>query len=335
MCRFKGYVQFYIFSKLVFVSCLINNVYGKHDHKRDMHLSNEEIVNALKLNDLDDAHRRELMSMLYSQNTGLIRKMITPYINAGLEEADGMQEGYIALHKAINAYNPDGGTSFSTYFATWIRAIVGKLLINTSNVKRLPEHIYIKIQKYRLLCDTCRKEHDRDPTDAEIMEALNISERQLKRLYESMREADVISLSHQVEDGEGNSIDLIDTIADPKNVIDDVTNQISAEQDAERLWTAVENALTNKQAAVIRSRYRDREAVTTISKRAEVTPQQIYRLEKKAFKKLSSNREVCRIGRDYGYTGQIYKGGLRMFRETGASIVESAVIKKLENNYYV
>lgn len=65
----------------------------------------------------------------------------------GLDVIDLFQDGNIGLLRAIDKYDPDEGTRFSTYATWWIRQAVGRAVADRGRSIRLPIHIHDNVLK--------------------------------------------------------------------------------------------------------------------------------------------------------------------------------------------
>ena len=271
--------------------------------------------------EVDEEIRRELMEELYRLNVGVIRKTIRPYTASGMDEDDAMQEAYIATVRAVKHFRPEAGP-FAGCLAAWVKATVGRAWRETSRTTRLPSHLHSWIYQYNRACDDIRKE-GREPTSAELEKVLGLTSDQL----ETVRKAIVptTSLSSVI----GEDIALVDAIPDDHDDIGDMVEQISSDQDASLLWAAVDS-LEEKNAEVIRYRYRDGLTLKDTAERIGVSLPAVKSREKRACQCLRRDREVKRIAADRGFTSAIFHGGLRGFKNTGESVVERAVLRRLE-----
>ncbi len=96
--------------------------------------SNEELVLMIKRG--EDAERN--LETLFKQNRGLIARLAYR-IGDGQEMEDLFQEGYLALMKAVDGWNPEGGASFATYAFKWIRAAMQRYVRYNALIV-IPEH---------------------------------------------------------------------------------------------------------------------------------------------------------------------------------------------------
>jgi RNA polymerase sigma factor (sigma-70 family) len=265
------------------------------------------------------------MADLYNKNVGLFRRVSLPYVRAGMDIADAMQESYIALEKAVSHYNPEAGP-FVGCLASWVKAVVGRAYRSTAHTKRLPDHLQEKAYRYKVTVDTIRKE-GRTVTDEELEKVLGLSGAQLDNLRRAMYEADITPLSQPLPGTDG--LTVADVVADPIDGITNAVDNIASKQDALQLWAAVD-ALEPSQAQVIRCRYKDGMTIKDTAEKMDISSAAVSRRESSACRCLRNKRDVRRIAADHGYTSAIYRGGLNYFKVTHTSTVESVVLHRLE-----
>src|SRR4029434_6991591 len=77
---------------------------------------------------------------LIETNLRLVVQMARRYRNRGLPLPDLIEEGNLGLLRAVDKFEPERGTRFSTYATWWVRQAVARALANQSRTIRLPVH---------------------------------------------------------------------------------------------------------------------------------------------------------------------------------------------------
>ena len=103
-------------------------------------MTNEQLVAQIKAG--EDVQKN--MEQLYLQVRDYIHSVAMKYRNSG-EVEDLEQEGYLALHAAIEKYDPGQGFKFLTYAAYYIRQGMQRYLQVNGSCLRLPVHCQEKI----------------------------------------------------------------------------------------------------------------------------------------------------------------------------------------------
>ncbi len=84
-----------------------------------------------------DRHDRPATQKLIVSNLRLVVKIARAYHNTNLNILDIIQEGNVGLLHAVEKYNPDKGTKFSSYASYWIRAYILKHIMDTWSLVKI------------------------------------------------------------------------------------------------------------------------------------------------------------------------------------------------------
>jgi RNA polymerase primary sigma factor len=140
----------------------------------------EEIRLAKRIRRGDKAARAQMIKA----NLRLVVKIAHDYEGLGLPLLDLISEGNIGLMKAVERFNPSKGAKLSTYGAWWIKQSIKRALANQSKTIRLPVHLVDKISKMKRIAHKLAEEYGREPTDAELAEAMGLPRAKVAQLRE-------------------------------------------------------------------------------------------------------------------------------------------------------
>ena len=70
-------------------------------------------------------------------NLRLVVKIALDYYSYHLNILDLIQEGNVGLLRAVQKYDPERGTRFSTYASFWIRAYILKYLMDSWSIVKI------------------------------------------------------------------------------------------------------------------------------------------------------------------------------------------------------
>ena len=157
--------------------------------------------------DNEDRHE-DARSTLIKANLRLVVKIAHDFKGLGLPLLDLISEGNIGLMRAVEKFDPAKGAKFSSYAAWWIKQSMRRALANQSRTIRIPVQSAGKINKIKSVRMKLAEELGREPSDAEIAEHLDFSERTVAGLR--LADLRTFSLHDPIQQGEeGEFQDII------------------------------------------------------------------------------------------------------------------------------
>ena len=189
----------------------------------------------------------ESREKLIISNLKLVQKIAHNYKNSGLDVEDLISEGNIGLIKAVEKFDPNHGSRFSTYATYWIRQAITRALSNQSR------------------------------TIEEICEATGASEKLAKILLES-GVTNITSLDLEIDD-EGDST-LKDIISDDSQNAPDINAE--SNENLKNLENFI-NKLSRREKYILIYRYgldnKDSETLEKLGARYGLSRERIRQLQ--------------------------------------------------------
>ena len=145
-----------------------------------------------------------------------------------------MQEAYIGLDKAVDAYEPGREVKFMSYATYWIKQQVRRYIV-ANKPFNMPEYMQFLIQKDKKMTATFLREMKRKPTDQERMQCLKVSREQLEALDKALT---MTVGSIDIPIGEKNSLHEITGVCD---FVDEVLDSAVNEDLKTILWGMVDS----------------------------------------------------------------------------------------------
>ncbi len=167
----------------------------------------QEIDLAKRVEAGDPAARQHLVDA----NLRLVVNVAKRYAAGGLPLLDLIQEGNLGLMQAVERFDWRRGFKFSTYATWWIRQAITRSLSNDSRTVRLPVHVVEALRKIRKVTPELASEMEREPTPAELGEALGMAPERVVEIVRASRAP--MSLEQPV--GEDGDESLADFVEDP------------------------------------------------------------------------------------------------------------------------
>lgn len=151
--------------------------------------------------------KEKARTTLIKANLRLVVKIAHDFKGYGLPLLDLISEGNIGLMRAAEKFDPRKGAKFSSYASWWIKQAMRRGLANQSRTIRIPVQSAGKINKIKSTRLKLSEEFGREPTDAEIADKLEFSERTVTGLrLANLRTFSLHDPIQQGEDGEFQDI---------------------------------------------------------------------------------------------------------------------------------
>jgi len=112
-------------------------------------------------------------------NLRLVVNIARGYTGKGLGLQDLIEEGNLGLLRAVEGFDPDMGTRFSTYASYWIKQSIKRSLINSAKTIRIPAYMVELLSKWRRASVRLTEELKRNPTPEEVARLLGLPKRKL------------------------------------------------------------------------------------------------------------------------------------------------------------
>jgi len=123
---------------------------------------------------------KEARDRMVRANLRLVVNIARGYTGKGLPLQDLIEEGNLGLLRAVEGFDPDMNTRFSTYASYWIKQSIKRALVNSAKTIRIPAYMVELLTKWRRASAKLLDELGRTPTHEEIAAELGIPKKKLR-----------------------------------------------------------------------------------------------------------------------------------------------------------
>lgn len=242
-------------------------------------LSEKEQKGVQRIIDDGSAARERLLMA----NTRLVVSVAKKYTHRGIPLVDLIHEGIIGLIRATKKFDPARGNRFSTYATWWIRQAITRAIDNNARTIRLPVHRSVEINRLSYMKNKLIQELGRDPSEAELAEAMEMSLEQVRDTLSISLAPISLELPQDEDDNRtlGDVIPDMDTISPEESTIENLKQEQVRE---------VLEALPMREAQVLMLRYgfQDGKSHTLqeVGNKMGITRERVRQIESQAINRL-------------------------------------------------
>lgn len=246
---------------------------------------------AIKAAQGDSAAKEKLIN----SNLKLVVSIAKKFQGNGISFLDLIQEGNIGLITAIDKFDTSLGYRFSTYAYYWIKTTISRAVNQQNRSIRIPVYMVEKLSKYKKTEQELSQKYNREPTENEIAEKMDISVKEIRELKEYL--SDAISLDAPIGEDKEDSFG---------SFVEDSSNGNPADnyekEDMSKILLKVLDTLPEREAGILKMRfgigYSSPLTLEEVGKRYSLTRERVRQIESSALKKMRNPIRANKL-RDY------------------------------------
>jgi RNA polymerase primary sigma factor len=255
-------------------------LYLKQINESPLLTADEEKGLARRIIEQNDPEARERM---VRSNLRLVVNLAKHYVNRGLSLPDLIEEGNIGLLKAVEGFDPENGTRFSTYASWWIKQAIKRALINSVQPIHIPAYMVEMMAKLKQAMRELEEKLGRLATVDELSSHMKMSPKKLRIIRKAIRAVNTPTQSGSA-DGE---LTINDLVADTNNPSPD---EAVCEGDDIRHLLDLLSDIDERESTILRLRYglagEEPMTLKQIGQRIGLTRERVRQIEHEALRKL-------------------------------------------------
>jgi RNA polymerase primary sigma factor len=167
------------------------DIYLKEVRRHPLLTKEEEqaLARRIQNQDVDHIDAMEAREAMILANLRLVISVAKRYGGRGMVLPDLVEEGNVGLVHAVEKFDPDMDTRFSTYATWWIKQAIRRALMNKVKTVRIPAYLAEELTRWRMYSRAFEQQHGREPHDEEVLAAMEPAPGRRKLLLRLFKES--------------------------------------------------------------------------------------------------------------------------------------------------
>lgn len=263
-------------------------VYLKQINESKLLTAQEECQLARAIRSSDPEVAWKARDRMIRSNLRLVVNIAKNFSGRALQLSDLIEEGNLGLLRAVEGFDPDQGSRFSTYASWWIKQSIKRALMNAGQPIHIPAYMVDEITRWKQASVYLEDCLGRPPSSEEVADHLKTSPKRMGIIKHALK---AMASGAQLPEDDSN-VDWSQNLPDDK--VPSPEEKLLDESE-EQMIRDLLNSIDQREATVLRMRYgldgEEAKTLKQIGQEIGLTRERVRQIERDALQKLEEYLE--------------------------------------------